>query len=361
MRVCFVFPHPADGPTGGYKVVYEYANRLVADGVHVDILYSGSIFWKDKPLRFKFSNCVRYVQRRIKGYSCRGWFDLDKRVVEHFTLSMNFRHVPEADIYIATSPYTAWYVNEYPIPNTRKFYFIQDFENWGPGLAKILERTYHMQLNKIVVSNWLQKLLRDRYNEKSILIPNGFDFSKFNLTVPIAQKNKFKISALYHTMDRKRCSDTITALKIVKNKFHQLTVNIFGVPKRPAELPEWFKYYQMPDPEIHNRINNEAAIFVSASEVEGWGLTVGEAMICGQAVCCTDNYGHREMAENGVTALLSPVRNPERLAENIIRMIANDDLRIKIAQAGHNNICHFTWDRSYNLLKSILNNAAGDI
>ncbi len=361
MTICFVLPHPADGPTGGYKVVYEYANRFAADGIKVHIVYSGSIFWTKKPIRFKLSNCVRYVQHIIQGYSGRKWFPLDRHVREHLTLSMNYRHVPKADVYVATSPYTAWYINEYPIEPKRKFYLIQDYENWGPGLAEILEKTYHMQLNKIVISSWLQKLLSDRYNEESTLIQNGFDFSKFHITIPPSQKNKFNISALYHTMDRKRCGDTVAALMIVKNKLPQLTVSMFGVPQRPTELPEWFRYYQMPDVETHNRINNEAAIFVSASEIEGWGLTVGEAMICGQAVCCTDNDGHKEMAIHERTALLSPIRNPNALAMNVIRLLEDDSLRLSIAAEGYKFIKRFTWDDSYHKFKLLINNATGNV
>ena len=48
-RVVFLFPRPTAGPTGGYKVVYEYANRLANDGYGVHIVYSVSIqplFWR---------------------------------------------------------------------------------------------------------------------------------------------------------------------------------------------------------------------------------------------------------------------------------------------------------------------------
>ena len=355
MRICFILPHPAKGPTGGYKIVYEYANRLANDGYEVDIVYSGSIFWKQKPLRFKLSNCVRYVQQRIKGFSCRTWFNLDARVKEHFTLSMNQRHVPEADVYVATSPYTAWYLNDYDIPSTRKFYLIQGFEDWGPGLKAILEKTYHMKLNKIVISKWLQELLINNYAEKSALIYNGFDFKKFGITIIPEKKNKYCISMLYSNQGLKRCCDAIEALYIVKGKYPQLRVNAFGVPPRPESLPEWFNYYQMPDDITHNRINNEAAIYIGSSVTEGWGLTVGEAMACGQAVCCTDNDGYREMAIHEHTALLSPVKNPKALASNIIRLIEDDTLRIKIAKEGHDYIQQFNWEDSYQKLKSMLN------
>jgi len=361
MQVCFILPHPAKGPTGGYKVVYEYANRLVNDGVDVDVVYSGSIFWQQKPLRFKISNCIRYIQQRINGFSCRGWFNLDRRVKEHLTLSMNQRHMPEADVYIATSPYTAFYLNEYTIANKRKFYLIQGFENWGPGLRAILEKTYHMALNKIVISNWLKNLLETKYQETSILIYNGFNFNKFDINISPENKNKYCISMLYSNQDVKRCCDAFEALAIVKQHYPQLTVNAFGVPERPSDMPEWYNYYRMPDDATHNRINNEAAIYIGTSASEGWGLTVGEAMICGQAVCCTDNDGYREMAIHEQTALLSPIKNPGALAENIIRLIEDDNLRIKIARQGNIYIRQFSWNESYNKFKSLLTNAVSDL
>ena len=54
----FLFPHPAAGPTGGYKVVYEYANRLANDGYGVHIVYSGVL-----PCLFK-SECFLYPSSR---------------------------------------------------------------------------------------------------------------------------------------------------------------------------------------------------------------------------------------------------------------------------------------------------------
>ena len=345
--VTFIFPHIALGPTGGYKVVYEYANRLVNDGVVVHIVYSGSVYWKQKPLRFKLSNVVRYLQTLMRGYSAREWFPLDKRVKEHLTLSMNYRHVPKTDVYVATSPYTAWYLNDYPVADSKKFYFIQGKEDWGPGIKAILEDTYHMPLRKIAVARWLQNMIANNYGEECVFIPNGFDFEKFRLTILPENKNKYSISVLYHTQELKRCADAIAALKIVKQQIPALQVNVFGVPNRPEDLPDWFIYYQAPDSETHNRINNESAIYIGSSITEGWCLTVGEAMICGQAVCCTDIDGYTEMAHDGETALLSPILNPEVLAKNIITLIEDDELRIKIAYKGNEFIQQFRWEASY--------------
>lgn len=191
MTISFLFPHPVDGPTGGYKVVYEYANRLAADGHKVYIVYSGSIFWKKKPLYFKLTNCFRYIQHQIKGYSGKKWFNLDSRVKETLSLSLNQRHTPKSDIYICTSPYTAMYLKDY---NTeQKYYLIQGYENWGNVDDRKLRETYHYPLRKIVISHWLQHIIEQEEHEQCTLIPNGFDFTFFKLTTPIAKKIRIKL------------------------------------------------------------------------------------------------------------------------------------------------------------------------
>ena len=351
--ISFIFPSPASGPTGGYKVAYEYANRLVTDGYRVNIVYAGSIFWAQKTLYYKLTNCVRYIQRLLKGFSCRNWFPLDKRVKEVFAFSLNYRHVPKSDIYIATSPYTAMYVKDYPVESSRKFYLIQGYENWGNITDEMLRNTYHYDMQKIVISQWLGNVMEEE-NEDYTLIQNGFDFNYFKLSTNICNRDKLKIAMAYNSTPLKGCKYAIEALKIVKQKYPELTVNIFGAEPRPKYLPEWYHYEQQPNMQIHNKIYNESAIFIASSLNEGWGLTVGEAMICGAAVACTDNLGYREMAKDEETALLSPIKGSKALANNIIRLIEDDELRFRIAENGHKFIKKFSWDTSYMKLLETL-------
>ena len=350
--ITFIFPHPVDGPTGGYKVVYEYANRLVADGHKVNIIYSGSLFWKKKSLYFKLTNCVRYIQMLIKGYGCRKWFNLDKRVKEHLTLSLNYRHVPKSDVYICTSPHTAMYVKDYPAEN--KYYFIQGYENWGGITDEKLRETYHYPLKKIVVSKWLQEIIEKEENETCTLIYNGFNFDDFRKDIKISDKDKYSITMLYHTAELKGAQYGLAALDIVKKEIQQVTVNLFGTPIAPAPLPEWITYYRLPDKNKLNKIYNESAIFIGCSSIEGWGLPIGEAMICGAAVACTNNKGYLEMAKDGKTALVSPIKDAQALANNIIRLINDDELRHLIARNGNEFIKQFKWEGSYKKLKETL-------
>lgn len=349
--ISFIFPHPAEGPTGGYKVVYEYANRLAADGHTVNIVYSGSLFWSKKSLYYKLTNCVRYVQRLIKGYSCRKWFALDKRVKEHFTLSLNYRHVPKSDIYICTSPYTAMYVKEYPTDN--KYYFIQGYENWGGMTHGELRATYHYPLCKIVISGWLARIMEEEKCQYTV-INNGFDFQYFGKSTEIADRARYSVAMMYSNITLKGCKYGLEALQKVRKRFPQTKIRLFGTSKRPNDLPDNYEYYQSPDRKTLNWIYNENSIFLATSNSEGWGLTIGEAMICGAAVVCTNNNGYLEMAKDGENALVSPIEDAQGLANNIIRLFEDDELRQRLAKNGNEFIKQFNWDSSYKKLKETL-------
>lgn len=343
-------------PVGGFKVALEYANRLASDGYAVHVLYADATKYRGAiPFKMKWKLLLKHYLFKLGMLhrSIRIWFPLDKQVNEHNVYKLDWKYVPKTDLYVCTAVDTAPYLNQYPIDNSRKFYFIQDYEKWGRSDEEV-RKTYHYPMTKIVISSWLKDIVEKEEHETCHLVPNGFDTSEYRLTIPITDKDKFVASMLNHYDKRKGCATSFAALDIVKQKFPQLQVNIFGTPARPESLPDWYHYYQSPSSEEHLRINNEAAIYIAASIDEGWGLTIGEAMLCGQAVACTDNRGFREMAKDGNTALLSPVNDAEALAANIIRLIEDDELRYRIAQSGMEFIQHLSIENSYKLFKQVL-------
>ena len=357
-RILFLLPSIGKHPIGGFKVVYEYANRLAADGYSIGVIYPAYCSLIGESLFVTFLRRCKALWRffsilRTKTYLCN-WFNLDDRVKEYWVWSLAEKYVPEADIYIATAINTAVYLNRYKhLSNDNKYYFIQGFETWGGATRDQVIETYHFPMNKIVIAHWLEDIIH-QVGEKCTLVYDGFDFQYFRKYKDLNLRNRFTICMLYHTSEGKGCKDGFAALNIVKEKFPSLQVNIFGVYSRPDDLPEWYHYYQTPDKETHNRLYNDSAIFIGTSRVEGWGLTIGEAMICGCAVACTDNLGYLEMAMEENTALVSSVGDVEALAFNIIRLIEDDDLRFRISEAGHRNIQQFTWESSYTKFKETI-------
>ncbi len=350
MTISFLIIGRTSFPAGGFKVIFEYANRFAQDGNIINIVMGASSI----SLKTTFAAIFRFPYYKLtKRYAPTNWFKLNNNVHCYYHFTLAEKNIPKSDIIIATAVETAFYLNKY-MSKCKKIYFIQDFENWAISEKKVY-KTYTFPFQKIVIAPWLQKIIRSKGSD-AVIIPNGFDFEYFKKFKSIEERNKFNIIMMYHTMDRKRCCDSISALKIVMKKYPNINIKMFGRPKRPAYIPFDFEYYQSPDKETHNRLYNEAAIYIAASSVEGWGLTIGEAMICGCAVACTDNDGFKIMAHDNETALLSPVYDYKKLADNIIRLIEDTELRIRIAKKANENIQKYTWDNSYKKFKETIFN-----
>ena len=343
-------PSHSKYPVGGFKVVYEYANRFVKDGFRVNIVYPSSVFSRSGNFSQRLKSLMRYVFYKItKQYSPYHWFDLDKNVNLFWVPYLIQKYMPISDVFIATSAETAECLDKFSLVKN-KIYFIQGYEVWWKDEDYFLS-TLDLALNKIVISPHLLKMVESR-GQKAELVLNGFDFNFFKKAIPIEVRDKYRVAMLYHLSSAKGCEDGIKALTIVRAEFPLLRASFFGYPDKPANLPAWVDYYQSPNKEMLNSIYNEAAVFIGTSHSEGWGLTIGEAMICGAAVACTNIDGYRIMAKDEHTALLSDPGDITAMAENIKRLIKDDQLRYHIARNGNNNIQKYRWDDSYNNFKN---------
>ena len=158
-QITFLLFGPCSSPGGGYKIIFEHANRLVQSGFKVNIVCPVSLNWLKGSLYYKIQCIYAYFLRKFKiGYDCSCWFPIDKRVKFYLTYSLNYRHVPKSDIYIATEVRTAPYLNSYPIDASCKFYFIQGCENWFVSDEQV-RSTYHYKMNKFVITNWLKDII----------------------------------------------------------------------------------------------------------------------------------------------------------------------------------------------------------
>lgn len=352
-HIVFLYPSVNNEPNGGLKIVYEYANKLAADGHRVTIVYATRFADTRDSLRMRLVR-VRFFlrQRLVRSRTGCAWYRLHPRVEERFVWEYTKGNVPHGDVLIATAVHTAPYAAA--LEGFRhKLYLIQGHEIFiRPD--EVCRQSYALPLEKVVVSRWLQELV-DRYSaQPSHLVPNGFDSRQYHLTVPVEQKERHRVSLLYHDNPRKGLKTAFAALKMVKERIPDLEADLFGVPEEPAGLPEWMHYTRNPSPERHLEINNRAAVYCGCSEFEGWGLTVGEAMMCGQAVVCTDNRGYLEMARDGDNALVAPIGDAAAVADGIIRLMEDDALRQRLARAGMESIRQFDVEESYRRFRDIV-------
>ncbi|WP_277294587.1 glycosyltransferase family 4 protein [Streptococcus hyointestinalis] len=349
MKVTFCLPEISQVPMGGYKIIFEYANRLQERGHEVAIVFLTHNVWS----RLTSNNKIKSIVGRIRGRNEPSWFYLNPAIKKIMTPYLDGREFPDADFIFATAVTTAQIVKDLPSRCGKKCYFIQDFETFILPEDKVVE-TYQYDFLNFTVSNWLSDIVGVYTSNKPICLPNPIDTENFRVITPINERNPHTLGMLYHEGEHKGIPYALEAIDIVKKKYNDVVVNIFGVPNRPATLPDYFKYIQNANQKDLLKLYNETSIFVCATIDEGFGLTGAESMACGCALVSTAYNGVFEYAENGVNALLSPVRDSEALAENIIKLIENESCRQSLAQKASEMIRERSWDKTIQKLEIVL-------
>jgi glycosyltransferase involved in cell wall biosynthesis len=353
MKITFVLPGPGAVPMGGYKVVYEYANHLSRKGHEVTVLHSARGCVRQMHPLDHVKNGIRYFQAVIgKNFRPDSWFSVDSNVNLICVPSLSERWVPNADVVIATAWHTAEWVTGYSAAKGIGFYLIQGLETWE-GQEEKVYATWKGPLNKVVIAKWLLDVAK-QLGQEAVYIPNGLSADEFQMDIAPEERDPKHIMMLFHEAKWKGSTDGVEALLMAQRKDPEIRVTLFGVPPRPAFLPERFDYYQQPERTLLRALYNQAALFVAPSLSEGWGLPSSEAMLCGAALVATDVGGHREFAFHEETALLSPIRDPTGLADNILRLVRDSTMRASIAHKGHRYVQQFTWERASDRLETVL-------
>jgi glycosyltransferase involved in cell wall biosynthesis len=351
MQITFVLPGWARKPSGGFKVVYEYANHLSERGHKIRIIHSLLTFPKEVSFKKKIAAPVILTTDHLFGFPKVSWFDISPKVDIIIVKNLEEKFIPEGDIIVAAGWQTAEFVAHYTSSKGRKFYLVMDFYPWlGP--RDRIEATWRMLFNKITISHWLYEKVLKTTNCKNdlISIPPGINQKKYNLIEDVNQRGD-RISMMYSRGSYKVPEDGISALEICKAKFPALNITLFG-PFRPIKaFPSWMVFRRNVSEEDLARLYNSSKIHVCCSLEEGFAFPPAEAMACGCAIVSTDCGGIREYAKHGITALLSPPRDPKGLAQNIIRLLENDELRVKLAKAGYEKIQDFTWQKAVTKLE----------
>ena len=345
-------------PGGGRKVVYEYANHLVRRGNEVTIvnLRAGrsSFFHSLRALFWLLLHPARLADEIKKPEV--NWFSLDSSVKLVRATNLEARQVPNADAIFATPWPTASLVNECPRDKGAKFYLVQDFPPWL-GDKYELEQTWRLPLKKVVISSWLAELVTQAGAPKEDIevIPDAIDHDRFRVLNSILGRAK-RVIMLYSRAPYKRSELGLAVLLECKNAVPDLQASLFGpIQKRPAELPSWIEYHANVSESNLIKLYNSASVYLCSSAAESFALPPAEAMACGCAVATTDCGGNREYAEHEKTALVSDPDDFAALVNNVLRLLSDEELRVRIASAGRNRIAEFTWEQSTQRLIEFVN------
>jgi glycosyltransferase involved in cell wall biosynthesis len=107
-----------------------------------------------------------------------------------------------------------------------------------------------------------------------------------------------------------------------------------------SEIPE---YLEMAD------------IYVSTSLSDGTSASLIEAMVCKLPAIVTDIPGNQEWIKDGSTGLLFPVRDYKALAERIVKLSRDEDLRNTLAEKAYQTVSEkANWQKNSKLLDELI-------
>ena len=242
-------------------------------------------------------------------------------------------------------------------------YFIKKIQI--KALNKADEIIFNSKESKRLISKYLKKDI------SSSIIYHGIDTNIINLAEEnifdhnwVAEEKKeinlIYVSPLYKY---KNHSTVAKAYEILQKKYKNLNIKFIGNYKNNLNL---YKDIINRNKAInksnflgevsHDQVIKEiygADIFIFASNVESFGITLVEAMAIGIPIVCSDRSSLPEILKNG--GLYFDPKKVSDLVEKIEILIKNADLRKKLSIESKLISHEYTWDNNVEQFNKIIN------
>lgn len=371
MKISFVLPNLS--PTGGVRVVFEYAERLRARGHEVQVIAPKVPPHLVRILRY--NGIISSITGKIEASDIEWNSSTTTRRPTFLTTRSVQRVAIDADVLIATAWPTVEPVVGANLPSTRKYHFVQHYEIWpvwdrieawnqieGANVEfpevemadiepadrfarhwkKNVDAMLQSDIDTITISSWLETLLKEKFDKNVIsMITNGVNSERFGVTNQnLRDDDNVRVLVPYRDSIWKGTADAIEALRDFDHK--KVEVHMFGPSS--GTVPDWVDLHVAISDEELSDLYAGSDIFLSPSWVEGCQLPPMEAMISECAVVATNVGGVPDYGIDGETLLAVPPRSPDRLRDAMRRLLENDELRGQLASNAAEHIQTFTWE-----------------
>lgn len=242
-----------------------------------------------------------------------------------------------------------YWLYEMPFPiSYLGYYFLE--ERWLSNYKKI---------PTVTVSESSRNDLVDLGFEKVFVVGEGLDLKPSR---ELSKKEKHPVMILVGRLKRaKRPDHAVEAFKIVKGKIPDAEFWIIGdgyfKKKLTENSCEGVKFFGAVSSEERIGLIKRAWVLVNPSVREGFGLNVIEANALGVPCVAYDVAGLRDSIRRDETGILVKSGSVEALAEAIILVLTNDNLRRRLSQNALAYSKGFSWDKVANEFMSIIRTA----
>lgn len=333
--------------SGGVRIIFEQANRLIARGHEVEI-------WTIEPFLgpppFEIKAQIKHIPNEYNAEQ--------QRVMSLFPAKAD---VIDPDVFIAGSHATIF--GNSSLPRAKAFWYLQHDESLTFSdhneILLSFQQALKLPVRFLCNSAWVAKQLKTKFQVDVELLPCAIDRNLFYPTKPILQTvNIPRLIYVYDEVVWKGMEDFFSGLNILSQTGldFELILTTKAIPQkiftqRPVTM------FVRPLQNQLAAIYSSSTVFVSSSWYEGFGLPGLEAMACGVPVVTTDSGGVREYAIPEETAIVVPPKNPQALAEGILRVLKDLSLRRKLIENGLNKAKEFGWEKSIDKLERLFTNA----
>ncbi len=333
---------PGIGLGGGARVVFQLANKLRMMGFHTNIIFPKTPYhFTELDTKKNSSSHVNMDVQQLL-VSDLNYFDLRTNLIQ--VPSIDDKFIPDAIATVATAWPTAYSVNWLDDRKGKKFYFIQHYEVWQ-GPTDAVNESYKLGLGNIVIANWLQEKMKEIGGNVAGKVTVPFDTSMFFPYHNKKEGSELRLLLPYrpeHTW--KGAQDGIEAFKKVKQRCPQIKLVTYGPSGSLLDEIQGKKPPTLLDSDLRD-IYNSCDIMIFPSWTEGNPLPPMEGMACGLALCTTNCTGIDEFAKNDFNALISPIKSPSEMADNLERVIKDAVLRKTLSENAMKSIRNRTPER----------------
>ena len=227
---------------------------------------------------------------------------------------------------------------------------------FSASIERINERYVLYKIPNIIVNSPQSKdVIQNMTSSNIYVVPNGVDFDDIQ-KIRVEDHLKHPAILFVGGLGKVKGIDVLlNAVPIIRKEIPNLHVYIAGSGYEDNNLKKLVEELN-----IENNVNflgfisgdekyayyKSADIYVQPSRYETFGVVLLEAMACGKPIVASNVGGIPFVVDDGKTGLLFESENVEELAEKVILLLRDKDLRAKMGEAGRERARGFTWERS---------------
>jgi len=353
MKITFVVP--TLNISGGLRVVAIYADFLSKKGHEVTVV-------SPKEVTPSYKQKIKHFLK-WKGYQFKSRFDSSyfdsaeyQLLIANNAQRVLSNDVPDADIVIATWWETMEWINKFPFKKGRKVYFVQHLETHNTTLPKArVEKTYQSSISKITIAKWLVKALKEKSTGKVDLVPNSVDQRLFYGEQRVKQGVP-TVGFLFSETGSKGVSIALKVIARLKKELPQLRVLCFGAHSaKLIQLPEYVEFTVNPKQNEIRELYAQCDVWLCCSTLEGFGLTVLEAMACRTPVVSTKCGGPEDIVTDGVNGYLCDVNDVDNLSLAVLILLSLEPAAWHdFSNAAYAVANDYSWDDAAGLFEQAL-------